>query len=105
MQPALPLAALALLLAAGCHRSVRGVLGDDRRGEAGLELSWGALDAHEREWDFGDGSPRATGRRVSHACARSGLYHARAFERGQLVDKVEVAVVARAVSRATPLQP
>ncbi len=95
-------AVLALLAGAGCHAELRRALGEDRAVESGLPVGFGFEEAPEREWDFGDGAPRVTGRKVRHAFARPGSFTVRAFEGGRTVGQVVLVAVPRRVTRAAP---
>ncbi len=67
-----------------------------------MPVRFGSPESPEREWDFGDGAPRVTGREVRHAYARGGLYTVRALERGAEAGTVKLVAGPRRVTRATP---
>lgn len=54
------------------------------------------------KWDFGDGTPPATGLTGTHAWARAGVYTVQAWDGDFLALRSEVTVVPRSVLRAVP---
>ena len=100
-RPAPALLALACLALSGCPRSTR-----EHRPEVPAftfePYAFGAPGARPLTWDFGDGSPRATGAKVEHLYARTGHVTALGFDGDFLAERFELEVEPRPVPRAVP---
>ncbi len=68
--------------------------------EAGVAASF--TDPHALTWDFGDASPRVTGREVTHVFGHSGRFVVQAFEGDTLLRRVTTVVEPRPVFHAVP---
>ncbi|MHB8875801.1 MAG: PKD domain-containing protein [Myxococcaceae bacterium] len=98
-------AALALVLAlTACPRGVRPGLGEDRTVTTGVSVRVGSEDpeAPELTFDFGDGSPKVTGRMAAHPYARAGSYTLRALRGEGVLAMVKLTVVPRPLLAAVP---
>ncbi|MBM7114789.1 PKD domain-containing protein [Archangium primigenium] len=96
----------AALWGSGCRKGVRPEAGEDRTVEAGVPVTFGsaAADAPTVTWDFGDGSPRVQGTRVTHAFPRRGDYTVQALEGDASQASARLTVVPRPVLRAIPAE-
>jgi len=72
------LCCIAAAVATSCIKRVQPNPPDDRTTYAGVPLQFGQRDevaeGSQVTWDFGDGTPPATGAQVSHAFGRAGVY-------------------------------
>jgi hypothetical protein len=71
-------AVLAAALLCSCVKRVAPDPGDDRRTLSGVPLAFGQAgglpEGSEAQWDFGDGTPKATGASVLHAFPHAGVF-------------------------------
>jgi hypothetical protein len=88
-------------LLAGCHRTLRETKLEGNV-DTGVVLDFGELDGRQLQWDFGDGSPRASARQAKHGFAKAGHYVVQGFDGELLVERVELTCVPRALPRAVP---
>jgi hypothetical protein len=93
-----------VLVLAGCARAAKPTHDQPLQAEAGVPVLFGAPDAPELTWDFGDGTAPRRGRQVAHAFARAGQYEVRGLRGASPFERVQVAVVPRPVLHAIPPQ-